>query len=381
MYGSVPDAREGIKTRQVLLDATEPGLQLHEGTTNVSLAKIANDAIKQVEGSGNYTAVSARRLINGGILLELDSEEAARWINTAQNRLKFTAAFAPNARVKARLYPLVLQFIPLHFDPNQDAEIRNIENTNGLPRGSIDHARWLKPTHRRSPTQICGHALVTFTGPEVANKALTDGLIICQKRVYAEKCKKEPTRCLKCQGWNHMSYACPQTFDTCGTCGDRHKTSTCVTATKVRCTSCNTDSHASWDRNCPTFLAKCAEMDTRLTENAMPYFPTDEPWTHAAHPPRLPPQPLPNQIDRGGWTTATKRKGKYKQTTINFQPQYNNHQPTHASPATASNNQELGSIGRGATRKIAQGCPRQAEPNALHTRTETKETENMATKP
>jgi hypothetical protein len=159
----------------------------------------------------------------GGVLFELDTEEAAAWINEAQHRVRFTAALAPDVRIKARLFPLMIQFIPLHFGPNKDNELRHVEGTNRLPHGAIDRAKWIKPVYHRSPHQTCRHALITFTSLEVTNRVLTNGLIVCQKRVYAEKCKKEPTRCLKCQGWSHLSYTCPQVYDTCGMCGGRHK--------------------------------------------------------------------------------------------------------------------------------------------------------------
>ena len=81
-----------------------------------------------------------------------------------------------------------------------------------------------------------------------------------------EKCKKEPTRCLKCQGWGHLSYACPQLYDTCGTCGDRHRTSACTNMNRLHCTSCKTHTHASWDRMCPSFMRRCEEMDRQLPE-------------------------------------------------------------------------------------------------------------------
>jgi hypothetical protein len=186
---------------------------------------------------------------------------------------------------------------------------------------------------------------------------LTDGLIVCQKRVYAEKCKKEPTRCLKCHGWNHLSYDCPQDFDTCGTCGGRHKTSTC-SQVGVYCVSCRSNSHASWARTCPTFLSKCAEMDAKLLENQMPYFPTEETWTHVSQPPKPPPlatmpaaQPHASQ-HAGGWETVQHRKGKYRQATLPYGRRTPHPQEEHLqrpvppcpgpSPATPPNNICLG---------------------------------------
>ena len=49
----------------------------------------------------------------------------------------------------------------------------------------------------------------------------------------------------------------------------------------------------SWSRLCPVFIQKCKEMNGRLTENNMPYFPTDEPWTHILQPPKSTYRPPP----------------------------------------------------------------------------------------
>jgi hypothetical protein len=318
-------AREGVKQRQILVDAADAGAQILGELDNAGLAKKANEALHTIDADTTHTIISARRLNNGGVLYEFDSEGATTWINEVQHRIQFTAALAPGARIKTRLFPLVLQFIPLHFGPDRNNELRNIEGTNRLPHGAIDKAKWLKPMYRRSPNQTCGHALITFNSPDIANKVLTNSLIICQKRVYAEKCKKEPTCCLKCQGWGHLSYACPQSYDTCGTCGDRHKTSACTNRNKTRCASCNIDIHTSWDRVCPSFLRRCEEMDGRLPENLMPYFPTAEPWTHVSQPPRIAPPTLmlPTPTDprtTGGWTTVPHRNSIHRQTTLPFKP-------------------------------------------------------------
>ena len=48
--------------------------------------------------------------------------------------------------------------------------------------------------------------------------------------------------------------------------------------------SCNVEGHASWDRLCPTFIHKCDELNDRLSENNMLYYPMNEPWTHAMQP-------------------------------------------------------------------------------------------------
>ena len=121
--------------------------------------------------------------------------------------------------------------------------------------------------------------------------------------------------------------------------------------------SCRSDSHASWDRSCPTFQRKCTELDARLLENLMPYFPTEETWTHISQPPKalaLPPPAtqIPAPQYNGGWETVEHHRGRYRQTTLPYgrrtpdppadeQTQRRTVQP-QGSPATSSNRLGLG---------------------------------------
>ena len=98
--------------------------------------------------------------------------------------------------------------MPLYFKPDNNLEVHRVEKDNNLPMGSLLHACWIKPPYRRTHEQTCVHIILVASTAEVTNKILTNGLLVCQKRVYTEKCKKEPTRCLKCQGWDHLSYNC-----------------------------------------------------------------------------------------------------------------------------------------------------------------------------
>ena len=88
------------------------------------------------------------------------------------------------------------------------------------------------------------------------------------------------------------------------------------------------EGHTSWSRYFPTFNRKCDEMNGRLTENAMPYFPTDEPWTHVTKPPKPayhpppkpayhPPPPLTYHSGHPGHPPSAPR-GPYRQSTLQF---------------------------------------------------------------
>ena len=102
------------------------------------MTKRANEILDTIGTEHTHAIVSARQLANGGILFELDSEEAVAWINEAQHRLMFTEVLAPGDRVKTRLFPLVIQFIPLHFRPDKDNELRHDENINKLAHGELN---------------------------------------------------------------------------------------------------------------------------------------------------------------------------------------------------------------------------------------------------
>ena len=101
--------------------------------------------------------------------------------------------------IKPWVFNIVVQFVPFMFRPEKDADLRELEQVNGLDDRAMMKARWIKPAARRSPSQTCSHMILSFSSPVPANDTLAYGLFICQKKVYAEKCKKEPLRCLMSQ--------------------------------------------------------------------------------------------------------------------------------------------------------------------------------------
>ena len=50
---------EGIKARQVLINALAPSQQLHQGTNNLQLVSLANDALKDMEDPPSHQFVGA----------------------------------------------------------------------------------------------------------------------------------------------------------------------------------------------------------------------------------------------------------------------------------------------------------------------------------
>ena len=67
----------------------------------------------------------------------------------------------------------------------------------------------------------------------------------------------------------------------------RHRTGTCGNTAWPHCVSCGIAGHASWARECPTFICKCNKMNNRLEDNKLPYFPTDKAWMQVREPPMV----------------------------------------------------------------------------------------------
>ena len=80
---------------------------------------MANEALHRAERPPAHWFVGIRRLNNGGLLLEMDSEAATSWLNQPDNRADFLGRFALDAALKPRTYSLVVQFVPLQFRPDK----------------------------------------------------------------------------------------------------------------------------------------------------------------------------------------------------------------------------------------------------------------------
>ena len=65
---------------------------------------------------------------------------------------------------------MVVQFVLLHFKPEREMELCQIEEANAIGASSILHARWIKLPHRRAPNQTCSHVIFVFSMPDTANK-------------------------------------------------------------------------------------------------------------------------------------------------------------------------------------------------------------------
>ena len=275
------------KARQVLLDTAKG----EENPMNIyELKEKAEAALAEIIPAPPQGAEVQEvfKLRNGSMILQFASKEAADWLRIPVNEAAFTCKFDPDTAIRDRVHPIMVPRIPITFDPNNPKHLREVEEVNRMHPNTIKKARWIKPIYRRTQGQRCAHAIFTISSAADANRLLKDGIYVCNARTFPKKLKHEPKQCMKCCRWGHYAAECRAQKDTCGTCGGQHKTNECESENKRYCVSCKASTHASWDRSCPEFLRKCEEYSKFHPENSLVYFPTDEDWTRATRPERIP---------------------------------------------------------------------------------------------
>lgn len=269
-------AREGIKARQFLLEGITDTKFSH---TDVFQTKAEFNKILDTLGAVNVKIRSISKLRNGGALVEMESDEATSWLADKDNRKDFASKIGPTVKFCSRVHNLIVFNVPLALDPENPKHRQEICEANNLDQDTISAAKWAKPINRRTPEQRTAHLIVTYTNADAANRAISNGLYVCNRRCYAERVKRDPIRCLRCQGWNHFAKECKEEHSTCGNCARSHRTSECPTPEERVCASCEVEGHASWSRECPTFLKKLNELNSRNPENTLQFIPTADPWT------------------------------------------------------------------------------------------------------
>lgn len=323
-------AKNAIKDRQVMITLSNDSELAPGKISHSQLVERVKKALKAIikDGEPDLQIKAINQLRNGNIVMEMMNESEAQRLREDDTKQAFINKLDANATFKDRSYPIVMQFVPISFNPSKRENLANLERENGWKEGSVLTARWIKPPERRTNDQQVAHILATLGDPQTANAILRDGFTIDQLKLQARKNKREPLRCAKCQHYGHFARECISNKDTCAKCAGEHRTSECDDKRLLHCTPCGGE-HASWDRVCPSYGEEIAKFNNRYLENTMPYFPTDEAWTHEIspaeqkkcpplrhNPPQqeLNPQPPPHT----GNTTGNNQR--YHQTTLNMLP-------------------------------------------------------------
>ncbi|KAJ7503357.1 hypothetical protein B0H11DRAFT_1711140, partial [Mycena galericulata] len=127
----------------------------------VEKANLALDLAKTALGDNtapNAAAfVGARRLRSGAVVFHLTTAAAAEWIRLPQRMNAFLAGMGGTSVFKPRSYSVVVEFVPVTFDPALANAFAVIEDANGLGRNELVQARYIKPLERRHAGQRSAH--------------------------------------------------------------------------------------------------------------------------------------------------------------------------------------------------------------------------------
>ena len=334
--------REEIKRRQVLIDFEKTDDLSLDILDERTLTRKATDTINTVWASTpepkspRPTLKSATLLHNGGLLLELDSPEAVDWLRKSETRERLLANIGSGACIKDRTYQIILQFVPVQFNPENDEHLRQYEEQNNIALKTVLKAEWIKPVKDRKKDQQVATLRTYHRDAGSANKILSSGAYIAGKRAIPKKPKREPIRCLFCQKFGHERRACRSEQLRCGRCAQPHETKTCTAQRQdLRCANCQ-GPHASFDRICQSFHEKCQQMDNRRPENNLAFYPTGEDWTWATIDQDIrtdPPAPSPQNGRPGAPTTRQTQSRLTGTNTTPIGPRTANVQQSHPGPS------------------------------------------------
>jgi len=220
-----------------------------------------------------------RKLKNGGMMIVFKSKEAAVWFKDSEIELTVLAEFNSTAVIKERTYQIMVPRVPTIFNLDDEQNLRELEEKNYITKDAIIKVRWIKPIYRHMMGQQFAHMIFTLKTPKDANILIRDRTFIMGAKSFPSKAKIEPKQCMKCRKWGHYAVQCLEAKNSCGNCAEDHHTNECPNPKHLFCISCKNNMHASWDRNCPKFHKRAAQIDENIPENMLKFFPTDENWT------------------------------------------------------------------------------------------------------
>lgn len=228
-------------------------------------------------------------------MLETSDEDTVGWLEAHSEEV--SDDIGHSVAIKTRSYALVAESVPVSFDDNNEDGLRKVEKVSEVKSRCIMKASWLKKRTQRKEGQETADLIIRVKDIESANSILRDGIIIKGKRVRTRKLVRTPKRCYKCQRLGHIAAQCKSDTTICATCSEEHETDGCIVEdeTKFRCTNCDTEGHASWDRTCTKYQEAARELEKNTEDSKYKYFRTKEDWTwelneHERPQTQLPPQ-------------------------------------------------------------------------------------------
>ncbi|KAG2354434.1 hypothetical protein BDR07DRAFT_1204904, partial [Suillus spraguei] len=96
---------------------------------------------------------SVMTLCNGGIIVELETERLASWLNNPSGRSTLESHLDITVSFRQHNFSLILEYLPIQMQIEHTNFLCNIENENQLPANTLTSIRWIKPPMKRSSEQ------------------------------------------------------------------------------------------------------------------------------------------------------------------------------------------------------------------------------------
>lgn len=163
-------------------------------------------------------------------------------------------ALGEGAKVSVPHYGVVIQDVPLFYDPAKESYRRDLHSQNpSLIPGpeTIVEARWLVPRERLPQGRKTGSWVVFLDSQQAADNLIDQGVRVQALLLNARRYFSGPRQCRKCQRWGHLSYSCKSQDQTCAHCGGPHHGHDCPHPETKKCVNCK-GGHDAFDPRCPT---------------------------------------------------------------------------------------------------------------------------------
>ena len=132
----------------------------------------ANEALARMKEAGGggpegVRMIGVRKLRNRGVVYELSDPEAAKWLRW--EHAAFAVNFGGMSVLKERVVAIIIEFVPISYNPDVLAEIQKVEHNSRLEVGAIVLTRWIKPVQRWADGQQTSHLIARLKTPEEVN--------------------------------------------------------------------------------------------------------------------------------------------------------------------------------------------------------------------
>ena len=192
------------KLRQILVDTHDTTLLESSLVGIKEKVSTAIAGITDPPPPKDTSILDVNKLRKGGITIVFKEKEAADWVQRPEVATNFTKALVDDASIAKCLFSILVPRIPITFNPADQMHLREVEECNEIPQGTIAKARWIKPINRRDPKQQAAHAIFSLMEVNIANICIRDGLYVCGLRTHPCRLKHEPMQCMKCRRWGHL---------------------------------------------------------------------------------------------------------------------------------------------------------------------------------